>query len=119
LQDRIIERNLTTEVEVLSISFDIAYDSPLALNRYLTLHKADDTIWSALVPESNSVLKTLKKRFGVVVIDDEFGGFTHNAAIYVIEDGQLKKIFNDDEIDAALAYIETRYSSNELMQASR
>jgi len=119
LQDRIIERNLTTEVEVLSISFDIAYDSPLALNRYLTLHKADDTIWSALVPESNSVLETLKKRFGVVVIDDEFGGFTHNAAIYVIEDGQLKKIFNDDEIDAALAYIETRYSSNELMQASR
>lgn len=119
LQDRIIARNLVAEVEVLSISFDLAYDSPKALDRYLTLHKADDTIWSALVPKSNTVLETLKERFGVVVIDDEFGGFTHNAAIYVIENGQLKKIFNDDAIDAALTFIEARNVSNNLMPASR
>lgn len=116
LQKQIIERNLASQVEVLSISFDLAHDSPKALKRYLSLHRADDAIWSALVPRSNTVLEALKQRFGVVVIDDEFGGFTHNAAIYVIENGQLKKIFNDDAIDLALAYIETRIAADNSTQ---
>lgn len=119
LQDQLIERNLDKQVEILSISFDLRYDSPQALSRYLTLHKADNSIWSALVPESKTLLETLKQRFGVVVIDDEFGGYTHNAAIYVIENGKLKKIFNDDDIDSAISYIEANLSPNHTMQASR
>jgi len=90
LQNQVINRGLDKHVEILSISFDPNHDSPTALARYLALHKADDTVWSALVPVSNSALEELKQRFGVVVINDEFGGFTHNAAIYVIERGELK-----------------------------
>jgi len=108
LQDELVTRKLDQHVEVLSISFDLAYDSPDALSRYLTFHKANDVIWSALVPQSTAVLESLKQRFGVVVIDDEFGGFTHNAAIYVVENGQLKKIFNDEQINSALTYIERK-----------
>lgn len=119
LQDQLIKRNLDQQVEVLSISFDLAYDSPQTLDRYLTLHQADETVWSGLVPQSNLSLTTLKQRFGVVVIDDEYGGFTHNAAIYVIENGQLKKIFNDDAIDSAIAYIEANATLNDSTQASR
>jgi len=100
-------------------SFDLPHDSPEALNRYLSLHKADDSVWSALVPQSNTHLKRLKQRFGVVVIDDEYGGFTHNTAIYLIENGRLKKIFNDDQIDQAVAYIEANSAPNNALQASR
>jgi len=119
LQDQLIERKLDKQVEILSISFDLGYDSPQALSRYLTLHKADNAIWSALVPRSQALLETLKQRFGVVVIDDEFGGFTHNAAIYVIENGNLKKIFNDDDIDSAISYIQAKAILNDTMQASQ
>ncbi len=118
LQDQLIERKLDKHVEILSISFDLRYDSPQALNRYLSLHKADKSIWSALVPRSHALLKTLKQRFGVVVIDDEFGGFTHNAAIYVIERGKLKKIFNDDDIDSAISFIEASVALSDTMQTS-
>jgi len=55
----------------------------------------------------------------VVVIDDEYGGFTHNTAIYLIENGRLKKIFNDDQIDQAVAYIEANSAPNNALQASR
>jgi len=119
LQHKLIERGLGKQVELLSISFDLPHDSPEALNRYLSLHKADDSVWSALVPQSNTHLKRLKQRFGVVVIDDEYGGFTHNTAIYLIENGRLKKIFNDDQIDQAVAYIEANSAPNNALQASR
>jgi len=119
LQNQVINRGLDKHVEILSISFDPNHDSPTALARYLALHKADDTVWSALVPVSNSALEELKRRFGVVVINDEFGGFTHNAAIYVIERGELKKIFNDDSIDSVMNYIERKTLAVNITQASR
>jgi len=119
LQNQVINRGLDKHVEILSISFDPNHDSPTELARYLALHKADDTIWSALVPASNSALEELKQRFGVVVINDEFGGFTHNAAIYVIERGELKRIFNDDSIDSVMNYIENKALPVNLTQANR
>lgn len=119
LQNQLVERNLDKYVEVLSISFDLPYDSPEALKRYLSLHKADYSIWSALVPQSNSDLNALMRRFGVVVIDDELGGFTHNAAIYVIKNGRLTHIFNDDDIDSTINYIQANVRVDNAVQASR
>ncbi len=119
LQDTLYELGLADQVEMLSISFDLKHDSPEMLNDYLTWHQADDRVWSALVPQSTQTLDALIQRFGVVVIDDEFGGYTHNAAIYVIEQGRLKKIFNDDEIDNAIAYIIANSAHQIPIQAKR
>jgi len=117
LQNQLIERGVADQVDVLSISFDLNHDSPQALKRYLNWHQADESIWSALVPQSSSVLNLLKQRFGVVVIDDKLGGFTHNAAIYVVKHGRLKKIFNDDDIDSVIHYLEESITLNSAVQA--
>ena len=48
-------------------------------------------------------LKRLLAVFGIVVIQDESGGFTHNAAIHLVDrNGRLARIYDQDDIEAAL-----------------
>lgn len=113
LQNYLLERKIANQVELVSISFDIEHDTPIALDRYLKLHKANPTIWTALIPRSKAFLEQLKHRFGLVIINDEYGGFIHNTAIYVIKDNRILKIFNDDEIYASVSYAETLIKGDE------
>ena len=40
-------------------------------------------------------LERLKKSFGITVIPDSFGGFTHNAAIHLVDPrGRLVDVFD-------------------------
>ena len=56
-------------------------------------------------PSDEKALQTLLDRFGVVVIPDGMGGYEHNAALLVMNGkGQLVRIFDLADLDAALVF---------------
>jgi protein SCO1/2 len=98
-------------IGLLSISFDPAHDDVQALQRYATAHHADPDRWTVAVPDSRAELARVERQTGVVVIDDGFGGFAHNAAIHVVRaDGHLVRIFGFNDPEAALAWARTHES---------
>jgi len=85
------------QVELLSISFDPARDGPTALKAYGARFGAAAPRWRVAVPATKMGLRTLLQSFGVVVIPDELGGFTHNDALYVIDrNGRIVHILDSD-----------------------
>ena len=111
-----LEREMKTDprnagIRLLSISFDPAHDDVRALQRYATQHHAEPDRWIVAVPDSRADLARVERQTGVVVIDDGFGGFAHNAAIHVVRaDGRLVRIFDFNEPEAALAWARTHES---------
>lgn len=105
LQDA-LRRAGRDDVRLLSISFDPEHDRPEALRAYGEAYGADRRLWSlARVPDA-AELRRLLTVFGVVVIPDEFGGFTHNAAIHFLDRaGRLTRIFDQDDIAGVLERI--------------
>jgi protein SCO1/2 len=98
-------------IGLLSISFDPAHDDVQALQRYAAEHHAEPDRWIVAVPDSRADLARVERQTGVVVIDDGFGGFAHNAAIHVVRaDGRLVRIFDFNEPEAALAWARTHES---------
>jgi protein SCO1 len=104
-----LQRTIDTQqldgVRLLSISFDPAYDSAARLQQYASRWGADPRRWRfATVPDQRE-LQQLLRAFKVVVIADGLGGYEHNAALMVIDQhGRLVHIFDETELDAALAY---------------
>lgn len=92
-------------VQLLSVSFDPAHDGPDALLAYSRQMRADPAYWQFATPVDAAALRSLLTPFGVVVIADGQGGFDHNAALLVINrQGQLVRIFDDTDHEAALAF---------------
>lgn len=104
LQRQIAENRLDT-VRLLSISFDPEHDDAARLQQYALRWGADPGRWRfATVPDGRA-LRRLLNAFQVVVVPDGLGGFEHNAALLVIDDqGRLVRIFDDTDLDAALAF---------------
>ncbi len=112
-----LQRQLKTDprnagIGLLSISFDLAHDDVHALQRYATEHHADPDRWIVAVPRSRADLARVERDTGVVVLDDGFGGFAHNAAIHVVRaDGRLVRIFDFNDPEAALAWARAQRES--------
>ncbi len=102
---RTIEAQQLKGVRLLSISFDPAYDNTARLQQYALRWAADPRHWRfATVPDQRE-LRRLLSEFKVVVVADGLGGYEHNAALMVIDQhGRLVHIFDETELDAALAY---------------
>jgi protein SCO1/2 len=83
------------KVQLLSISFDPEHDTPQRLAEYLQRFRTSDSEWLAARPVGQDGLERLEKRFGITVIPDAFGGYTHNAAIHLVDPhGRLVEIFD-------------------------
>lgn len=83
------------EVQLLSISFDPERDTPPQLAKYLERYRTDESGWLAARPADRGGLERLETSFGITVIPDSFGGFTHNAAIHLVDPhGRLVEIFD-------------------------
>lgn len=83
------------KVQLLSISFDPEHDTPRRLAEYLNRFRTSDSEWLAARPVDQGALERLKKSFGITVIPDSFGGFTHNAAIHLVDPrGRLVDVFD-------------------------
>lgn len=106
VRDEVVRRGLANDVRIYSISFDLEVDGVAELKAYGDRHDADGAIWTVARPEAEQ-LSQLLKSFGVVVIPDEFGGYEHNAAMYLIDkDARLTAIVDIDDIEGAVAAIE-------------
>jgi protein SCO1/2 len=87
-------------VQLLSISFDPTRDPPAQLEAYLRRFGGHDTGWQAARPLTADGLRSLTAAFGVTIIPDPLGGYTHNAAIHLVDpEGRLVDIFDLGDLD--------------------
>jgi len=87
-------------VQLLSISFDPTRDPPAQLAAYLGRFRSRDKGWQAARPRTAHGLQQLTAAFGVTVIPDGIGGYTHNAAIHLVDpEGRLVEIFDMGDVD--------------------
>ena len=102
LQDRLAGSLAKGAVELVSISFDPAHDTPLELAAYLQRARSRGAGWLAVRPVDRDGLDQLKRSFGITVIPDGLGGYTHNAAIHVVDpQGRLIEIVDAGQSDLA------------------
>lgn len=88
------------KVQLLSISFDPTQDPPAQLAAYLKRFRGQDIGWLAARPLTADGLQSLTAAFGVTIIRDRLGGYTHNAAIHLVDpEGRLVDIFDLGDLD--------------------
>jgi protein SCO1/2 len=87
-------------MQLLSISFDPTQDPPAQLAAYLRRFGGQDKGWQAARPLTAGGLQSLTAAFGVTIIPDRLGGYTHNAAIHLVDpEGRLVDIFDLGDLD--------------------
>ena len=104
LQTELISREQQDKVKLLSISFD-PQDQVADLNQYLKRFAAEPTIWSAARFASTQQLNSVMENLGVIVIPEPTVGFIHNAAVYIMKQGEVVAILDHDNrvgIDKAI-----------------
>jgi protein SCO1/2 len=88
-------------LQLLSVSFDPTHDRPPQLAAYLGRFGGRSMMgWQAARPLNPDGLQQLTTAFGITVIPDQYGGYTHNAAIHLVDpEGRLVDIFDLGELD--------------------
>lgn len=100
LQDRLADLITQGKVQLLSISFDPDHDTPAQLAAYLQRSGDRGHGWLAARPREAVDLQVLKRAFGITVIADGLGGYTHNVAIHVVDPlGRLVDIFDLGDLE--------------------
>jgi protein SCO1/2 len=89
-----------SKVQFLSISFDPAHDAPADLAAYVARFRGRGLGWQAARPVTGDGLRRLTAAFGITVIPDQRGGYTHNAAIHLVDpESRLVDIFDLGHLD--------------------
>ncbi|MDR7134342.1 protein SCO1/2 [Lysobacter niastensis] len=102
LQARLRDADLQKQVGLVTISFDPARDTPEELARYARRVKADAATWTITTVADPSDLDLLLDTFGVVVLPDGAGGYTHNGALFLVDrHGRLFDALDPDAADRA------------------
>jgi protein SCO1/2 len=105
LRDRALAAGLGPRLRLISLSFDPETDDPAQMAAYGAAHGADGTVWTVARPDP-AALPGLLAAFGVTVIDDDWGGYTHNAAIHLVDDrGRLAAITDTEDVAGAMAAV--------------
>jgi protein SCO1/2 len=100
LQVQLASEIAADSVRLVSISFDPRHDGPEELRAYRARHTRETHGWLVGRPLTDVDLRSWLRAFGVVVIADGLGGYTHNAAIHVVRpDGKLAAIHDFDDFD--------------------
>ncbi|MFO7580371.1 MAG: SCO family protein, partial [Nitrosomonas halophila] len=90
LQKDLADKLENSRLHLLSISFDPEKDTPQRLKEHLSHFSADLRSWTASRPTSPSQREAILDFFKVIVIPDEYGGYTHSAGYHVIDpEGRL------------------------------
>ncbi len=107
LRQRLADEIAAGRVRLVSISFDPARDGPAELRGLpRALQRPIRQGWDLGRPAHTADLERWLKAFGVVVIADGMGGYTHNAAVHVVgPDRRLAAIHGLDDIDAIVAKV--------------
>ena len=108
LQGDIASQGLVNEVELLSLTFDLVHADVPALSAYLNRFSAERSIWQAARVEQADKLPPLLKQLGVIVIPEPMLGFVHNAALYLVDNGQVVEIFDVGDRDQIMQAVQWR-----------
>jgi protein SCO1 len=112
LQRLLAEPLATGKVRLLSVSFDPAHDTPARLSDYLQRFGDRGTGWVAARPVTADALAQLKRVFGITVIPDPYGGYTHNAAIHIVDPrGRLVEILDSGDTERVAQDVRRRLGS--------
>ena len=96
------------DIVFLSISFDPERDDPATLERYQNAFGADGETWRMARIVDQDELSSLLEKFGVIVIPDGLGNFTHNSAFYLVDKkGKLVEVMDFTEVEAAAEKVES------------
>jgi len=114
IRDSLPSEILGEEVVLLSISFDAEHDNIPQLAAFAVWMEADGRNWCFSRVDNPEELKMLLDVFGIIVIPDEFGGFTHNAAIHLVDrQSRLARIFDYDAVEEVLEELWKRIEGGE------
>ena len=106
LQQQLRERRLQDSVRLLTLSFDPVHDQPAVLRAYARTLRADPALWTFATVADPARLRSLLDAFGIVVLPDGLGGYSHNAALFLVDgDGRLAAAYDVERPDLALADI--------------
>jgi len=100
--DLIPEKYIGEDIVFLSISFDPTRDDPETLDKYRSYFESDGETWRmARIPDQKE-LDHLLDEFGVIVITEDNGHFTHNSAFYLVDPrGDLIDVMDYTETEKA------------------
>lgn len=91
-------------VHLVSISFDVEHDDPVRLANYAGALRADPRRWTVAVPTTRADAELLLRSLGVVVMPDGDGGYVHNGAIHLLDEGgRLRGLYEFEQWPQALA----------------
>ena len=100
LERQLVDPIARGKVQLLSISFDPTQDTPAQLAAYLKRFRGREMGWQAARPVTAHGLRQITAAFGVTVIPDQLGGYTHNAAIHLVDpEGRLVDIFDLGDVE--------------------
>lgn len=103
-QAQIIEKNLSNQLGLVSISFDLAHENMRTLQTYRHNMHANSQVWSLVKMQDERVLTAAKSELGLIVIKDKQKDFVHNSAFIVVsQTGHLIGIFEPTEMSGAIA----------------
>ncbi|HLR09707.1 MAG TPA: SCO family protein [Bacillota bacterium] len=102
------EKYIGDDIVFLSISFDPERDDPDTLKKYRGYFNSDGETWRmARIPDQKE-LDELLDEFGVIVIPDDYGNFTHNSAFYLVDpDGFLVDVMDYQNVAEAAQTVKT------------
>lgn len=104
LQAELVRRGLAGDYRLLSISFDPWRDTADVLRAYGRKNGADPALWRLATVSRDEDLPALLDAFGVVVLPDGLGDYSHNAAYFLIDaHGRLARAYDIDRPDVVLA----------------
>lgn len=90
------------DIVFLSISFDPTRDDPATLDKYKEYFNSDGETWRMARINDQEELEALLTAFGVIVIPDGKGNFSHNTAFYFVDrKGRLTDVMDYTKVDEA------------------
>lgn len=104
--DLLPSKYIGEDIVFLSISFDPSRDTPGTLETYRKAFGSDGETWRMARIADPVELKLLLDQFGVIVIPDGRGNFTHNSAFYLVDKkGSLLEVMDYTKIEEAAAKV--------------
>lgn len=99
---QIPEKYIGEDIVFLSISFDPERDDAGTLEKYRHLFGSDGETWRMARIQNKTELQALLDEFGVIVIPDDQGHYTHNSAFYLVNPkGALIDVLDYEKVNEA------------------
>ncbi|WP_068672621.1 SCO family protein [Oceanobacillus sp. Castelsardo] len=100
--NQVPEKYIGEDLVFLSISFDPERDDVETLEKYRHFFGSDGETWRMARVPNVQELQSLLDEFGVIVIPDKQGNFTHNSAFYLVNpQGTLIDVMDYQKVDEA------------------